>query len=128
MKLKYTILYVENVPETLAFYHAAFGAEQRMLHESGGYGELETGQTALAFASFELVASLGKNPTAPIPGSPSFEIAFETDDVPAAFDRAVAAGASPVSPPQSMPWGQVISYVTDGNGFLVEICSPVATD
>ncbi len=128
MKLKYTILYVQNVPETLAFYETAFGVKQRMLHDSGGYGELETGQTALAFASFELVASLGKNPTAPTQGSPSFEIAFETDDVPAAFDRAVAAGAAPVSPPQSMPWGQVISYVTDRNGFLVEICSPVPQD
>ncbi len=128
MKLKYTILYVENVPETLAFYQEAFGVGQRMLHESGGYGELETGQTVLAFASFEMVASLGKNPTAPAPGRPSFEIAFETSDVPAAFDRAVAAGASPVSAPQAMPWGQVISYVTDKNGFLVEICSPVAKD
>jgi uncharacterized glyoxalase superfamily protein PhnB len=101
MKLKYTILYVENVLETLAFYQKAFG---------------------------EQLAALGKNPVAPTPGRPSFEIAFETDDVPVAFERAVAAGASAVMKPDQMPWGQVISYVTDKNGFLVEICSPVETD
>jgi uncharacterized glyoxalase superfamily protein PhnB len=128
MKLKYTILYVENVPETLAFYHAAFGVKQRMLHESGGYGELNTGQTTLAFASFEQLAALGKTPVAPTPGRPSFEIAFETDDVPAAFEQAVAAGATAVMQPDQMPWGQMISYVTDKNGFLVEICSPVEPD
>jgi len=126
MKFKYTILYVENVPETLAFYQQAFGVEQRMLHESGGYGELDTGSTTLAFASFEQLAALGKNPTAPTPGRPSFEIAFETDDVSAAFERAIAAGAAAVMQPDQMPWGQVISYVTDKNGFLVEICSPVS--
>ena len=25
-----------------------------------------------------------------------------------------------------MPWGQTIAYVADINGFLVELCTPVA--
>ena len=54
-----------------------------------------------------------------------FEIAFETDDVAAAFDRAVAAGAKPVQSVRDEPWGQTTSYVSDPNGYLVEICSPV---
>lgn len=33
MKLKYTILYVENVAKTLAFYERAFGLSRAMLHE-----------------------------------------------------------------------------------------------
>jgi predicted enzyme related to lactoylglutathione lyase len=51
MQFGYTILYVDDVASTLAFYEKAFALPTRMLHESGGYGELETGATALAFAS-----------------------------------------------------------------------------
>lgn len=126
MKLKYTILYVEDVAATLAFFTAAFGIPQKMLHESGDYGELDTGATTLSFSSRRLMESLGKSPARPDPGHPTFEIAFETDDVAQAFSLAVAAGAKAVQPPQGMPWGQITAYVLDANGFLIEICSPVA--
>lgn len=49
-----------------------------------------------------------------------------TDAVEAAFDRAVSAGAVAVKRPERKPWGQLVGYVRDSNGFLVEICSPVA--
>lgn len=52
-------------------------------------------------------------------------IAPRRDDVPAAFARAVASGAVAVQPPTQKPWGQVVSYVRDGNGFLVERCTAV---
>jgi len=48
-----------------------------------------------------------------------------TEDVAGAYARAVAAGAMPLMPPKEKPWGQIVSYVRDCNGFLVEICSPV---
>jgi lactoylglutathione lyase len=51
MKFGYTIVYVPSVTDTLTFYKDAFGFETRFLHESGHYGELETGETVLAFAS-----------------------------------------------------------------------------
>ena len=54
MKLGYTIVYVPHVAESLAFFESAFGLSRRFLHESGDYGELETGETTLAFASHEL--------------------------------------------------------------------------
>ena len=126
MKLRYAILYVDDVPATLAFYETAFGAQRRMLHESGQYGELDTGATTLSFSARALMESLGKTPGRPDPAAPTFEIAFETDDVAAGFTRAVAAGAVAVMEPKDMPWGQTIAYVRDLNGFLVEICSPVA--
>jgi lactoylglutathione lyase len=68
---------------------------------------------------------LGKAPGKPGPTAPVFEIAFETDDVQAAFDRAVEAGAQPVQQVREEPWGHTTSYVCDLNGYLVEICSPV---
>lgn len=125
MKLKYTILYVEDVPETLSFYERAFGLRRKMLHESGDYGELDTGQTSLSFSSLKLMTDLGKSPAKANLGSPIFEIAFETDDVKVALDQAINAGAELVQDIREEPWGQTTAYVSDKNGFLIEICSPV---
>ncbi len=125
MILRYTILYVDDVADTLDFYERAFGLKRAFLHESGDYGELSTGETKLAFSSTALMRRLGKAPGRPAVEAPVFEIAFETDDVHAAFDRAVEAGAQPVQQVREEPWGQTTSYVSDPNGYLVEICSPV---
>ncbi len=125
MQLAYTILYVEDVGRTLEFYQAAFGFGQKMLHESGDYGELDTGATTLSFSSLSLMEQIGKNPGRPIVGKPCFEIAFTTDDVPVALNKAVRAGATLVQEVQEMPWGQTTAYVTDLNGFLVELCTPI---
>ena len=125
LKLKYTILYVEDVSQTLCFFESAFGFRQKMLHESGDYGELDTGLTTLSFSSLKLMTQIGKNPGRADPGNPTFEIAFETDDVPAALEQALAAGAILVQGTEDMPWGQTTAYVTENNGFLLEICTPV---
>ena len=127
MQFGYTILYVDDVAATLDFYGKAFAVPTRFLHDSGTYGELETGATALAFASRTMLRELGKTPQPPVLAHPSGEIAFVTDDVPAAVERAVAAGATLVQAPKAMPWGQTIAYVGDLNGFLVELCTPMAS-
>lgn len=126
MKFKYTIFYVKDVAVTLAFYHSAFGFKQKMLHESGDYGELETGSTTLSFSSLELMAQLGKSPAQAVPHQPVFEIALETEDVARAVEKALAAGAKLVQKPEDMPWGQTVAYVSDLNGYLVELCTKVA--
>src|SRR3954451_22913451 len=54
VRFGYTIVYVRDVAASVEFYEKAFGLERRLLHESGQYAELETGSTALAFASHEL--------------------------------------------------------------------------
>lgn len=127
MKLRYTILYVENVAESLRFYERCFGLKTGMAHPSGDYGELMTGETKLAFSSRHLMESLGKAPGRADPHAPVFEIAFETDAVSSAFERAVAAGAGIVQPIRREAWGQTTAYVKDPDGYLVEICSPVET-
>ncbi|MCG5499770.1 VOC family protein [Ectothiorhodospira lacustris] len=127
MKLGYTILYVEDVRRAVAFYNQAFGFDTRFVHESGDFAELATGTTTLAFSSRQLIRTLGKTPQAPDPEQPCFEIAVVTDDVQAALDRALAAGATLRQTPEEMPWGQTVAYVCDPEGFLVEICTPVST-
>lgn len=126
MHLKYTILYVDNVQETIEFFEKAFGLKRKMIHESGDYGELDTGPTTLSFSSKALMKTLGKSPGNPSPDKPVFEIAFETSDVPSALEKAKMAGARVIQEVKDEPWGQITSYVTDNNGFLIEICSPVA--
>ena len=127
MKFRYAILYVKDVKATLDFYTTAFDMKQKMLHESGSYGELDTGATILAFSSMELMKQLGKSPKVANAGAPSFEIAFETDDVAAGLKKAVSAGAKLVQKSTEMPWGQTVGYVSDLDGFLVEICTTVET-
>lgn len=125
MIFRYSVLYVKDVKSTLDFYVAAFGMTQKMLHEGGDYGELDTGDTILSFCSMELMAD--KNPAAANPKAPCFEIAFETDDVSAGLNVALKAGATLVQDATKMPWGQTVGYVTDLNGFLVEICTAVGS-
>ncbi len=125
MHFRYTILYVDDVAASLDFFQRAFGLDKRFLHESGDYGELATGDTRLAFSSTALMRQLGKNPEKPRAGAPVFEIAFETEDVSTALARAVEAGAALVQDVRDEPWGQTTSYVSDPNGYLIEICSPV---
>ncbi len=127
MKLGYTILYVANVLETIEFYETAFGLKRKFIHESGMYGELETGSTTLSFTSYELVdmneVRFTKLTKSDHPAG--VEIAFVSDDVEKDFATAVGAGASELKKPNLKPWGQMVGYVRDNNGFLVEICSPV---
>jgi lactoylglutathione lyase len=110
------------------FFKQAFGVQQKILHGSGDYGELNTGETPLAFASHALGklnfpeghmhASASKQPL-------GMEIALVTEDVHAADRAAIAHGATELSAPAQKPWGQVVSYVRAPDGTLVELCSPV---
>ncbi len=127
MKLGYNLLYVNDVSETMDFYEKAFSLDKGFLHPEGDYGEMMTGQTKLGFVSHKLAGSHGfsyrKQTTCELP---SFEIGFVTDDVENAFKTAMANGATSVKAPEAKPWGQVVSYVKDNNGFLIEICSPMS--
>jgi len=128
MKLGYTIVYVPDVAASLAFFESAFGLPRRFLHESGTYGELDTGATTLAFAAHALGDHnfAGGHVRASESARPlGMEIALVTDDVATAHGRAIAHGATELAAPASKPWGQVVSYVRAPDGTLVELCTPV---
>lgn len=127
MKLGYTIFYVPNVEKTLSFYEKAFNCKIKFQHEGGDYAELDTGNTTLAFVSFDLAESHKTGFDRKLKASTcnDMEIAFISEDVEKSYAHALQAGAIAVSKPHAQPWGQVICYVRDLNGFLIEICSPV---
>lgn len=128
MQLGYIILFVEDVAETLAFYNDAFDVEFKFLHESKLYGEADTGAVTLAFASYAMAAyndlEIRRNRPDELPAGA--QVSFVTEDVAAAYKNAVEGGAVGAKAPEQKPWGQTVAYVRDLNGFLVEICSPVA--
>jgi catechol 2,3-dioxygenase-like lactoylglutathione lyase family enzyme len=126
MRLAYTIVYVADVEASLAFCEAAFGLTRRFVAPGGGYGELATGDTALAFADHATAHdSLGGEylaaaaSTLPL----GIEVGLVTDDVPAAVARAQAAGATLLKAPTVKPWGQTVAYVRCPDGLLVELCT-----
>tara|TARA_R110000868_G_scaffold263007_1_gene521619 strand:- start:108 stop:500 length:393 start_codon:yes stop_codon:yes gene_type:complete len=128
MKYAYTILYVEKVDETIAFYEKAFGFSMKFITPENDYAELESGETTIAFASLELGAAnfkqgieimeLSKKPV-------GIELAFTSEDIEDDFKRAVDAGASVYQSILDKPWGQKVGYLRDNNGFLIEICTPI---
>ena len=127
MKLGYTILYVQDVPRSVAFYEDAFGLSRRFVHEAGMYAEMDTGATTLSFVANGLAKSnlpcgfVENSPSGPPAG---FEIAFTTANVQAAYHRALAAGALAVAAPATKPWGQTVAFVRDKDGLVVELCTP----
>ncbi|TCJ19007.1 VOC family protein [Flaviaesturariibacter flavus] len=124
----YTILYVPDVAAAIAFYENALGLQRKFVAPDGSYGELATGSTTLSFAEHRLAASNlpeGYQESSRGVKPFGFEIGFTTDDVPAAVERALAAGATLLAPPKTKPWGQVVAYVQDPNGFLLELCTPM---
>jgi lactoylglutathione lyase len=126
IKFAYTILYVEDVVKTMDFYQRAFGFSEKMLAPDNTYGEVASGETTLSFAVKSLAQSNLKNgfiesDLSKLPFG--IEIGFTTDDVEGVIKEAVAAGALLIEEPKTKPWGQVVAYVRDLDGFLVEICS-----
>lgn len=128
MQFAYTILYVEDVAATVAFYKRAFGWECRMMTESKDYAEMQTGTTVLAFANYVLGQSnfpegFQKSTLQEQPFG--IELAFTSQTLQEDYDRAIAAGAVVVCSIEQKPWGQQVAYVRDNNGFLIELCTPM---
>ena len=88
------------------------------------YAEMESGETTLAFANNEMLKmNIGVETLKGIKNC--FEIAFTTDDVQGAFETAILNGAKELKKPAKKPWGQIVAYVQDDFGTIVEICSPI---
>ena len=123
-----TAVYVNDVRAALEFYSRAFGFETRFFDEALQYGELETGSTVVAFASHKtgefLMPGQYVRPEGECPSG--VELAFITSDVPAAFAKAVAAGAVPLAEPKLMPWGATVAYLRSVEGTLIGLSTPMS--
>ena len=128
MKYAYTIMYVDDVEKTIAFYKKAFGFKQKFITPENEYAELISGETTLAFASLELGKSnLKKGFISSNKQNKPFgiELAFTTENIEKDIEIALKAGAIQVEKIKTKPWGQKVAYLKDNNGFLIEICTPI---
>ena len=127
-RLGWVIVYVERVSEAVELYEQAFGLRRAFIDDSGRYGQLDTGQTALAFVAESLAAENlpgGYRRADPLDPPVNIELCLVFDDVAAAYQHAVACGCVPVADAKPKPWGQVVAYVRDPFGTLVELASPM---
>jgi uncharacterized glyoxalase superfamily protein PhnB len=134
MKFGYTIIYVEDVLTTVAFYEKAFGFERGMVVEEEGivyYAELKSGETIIGFASYEMGKMNFDDKYEKITnkGNPvGLELVFVDEDVEASTKKAVKEGAVLIAEPIEKPWGQTVSYVRSIEGTMISICSPMGTE
>ena len=124
-----TVLYVNDMPSVVDFYRRALGLEPRLYDEANGFAELgDDGLIAIASHGAGELMMPGAYPQSESGHPAGVELAFYTDDVAAAFDRAVSAGGVALASPREMPWGQTVAYVesVEGTvlGFVTRVSAP----
>lgn len=126
MKLGSLMIYVADVPATVRFYEQAFGIGLGFMDERQEYAQMETGETALAFAIESAAEGTGLTvrPNRSAEQAAGIQIALVTEAINEAFERVAAAGGEVVKLPVQRPWGQLMGYVRDNNGLLIEIATP----
>lgn len=128
VKFGYTILYVEDVQKSIEFYENTFGFSRKFITPENDYGELSTGETTISFASKKLAAQNLKDGfiESNLEDKPfAIELGFITDNVGELVKKATSFGAVLIKEPTQKPWGQIVAYVRDLDGFLIEICTEV---
>ena len=128
IKFAYTILYVQDVTKSVEFYENAFGFTRKFVTPENDYGELLVGETTLSFVSTTLAKSNltdGFTESRLTDKPFGIEIGFTTHNVEKTVSTAINAGATIVENPKTKPWGQIVAYVRDVDGFLIEICTPI---
>ncbi len=99
----------------IEFLSRAFGAVEEFKHEAGGrvmHARIRIGTAAI---------EMGDGDTEPM----RTWFYLYVPDVDALFDRAVAAGATPLSPPEDKPYGERVASVKDTIGITWYMARPV---
>ncbi|HVG46160.1 MAG TPA: VOC family protein [Longimicrobium sp.] len=114
------VVYTDDVASAVAFYERATGLTPSYFDGELGFALLGPDQ-AVAVASHAagalmLEAGYAAAQHGRVRGT---ELAFWADDVAAAFNAAVDAGAVALTPPRVMPWGQTVAYVEAPEGTIV---------
>jgi PhnB protein len=121
-----TLLNVRRAAEAIEFYTRAFGAATLsridgedgsvVAHLSIGKGDFWVADESTAHQNFSPETL----------GGSSMRMVLVVDDPHAAFDRAVAAGASSISPVRDEPYGWRIGRIADPFGHHWEIGKPLS--
>ena len=125
------VIYTDDVAAAVAFYERATGLTASYYDRELGFALLGAEQ-AVAIASHAAGALMLEAGYAPVRSGRvrGAELAFWAEDVAAAFEAAVRAGATALTPPRVTAWGQTVAYVEapEGTilGFVTRVPSPDA--
>lgn len=120
---------VADLDRAEAFFAAVFGfttVEDRFaLPHADLRGVVLRNGAGARIELFEKRGSVPVRPVDPIAGAGLhgwFQLAFSARDVPAQYQRVVAAGATPIKPPFIAPDGKTtVAFVADPDGNLIEL-------
>jgi PhnB protein len=119
-------LFVDGAIEAIDFYKRAFGASERLRMDMPGgriaHAELEIGDSVLMIGDPVPQASL--KPPKEV-GATTVGLFMYVEDVDAAFQRALDAGATVVSPLEDQFWGDRYGKVADPFGHEWQLASHV---
>jgi len=120
LKFATAVVYVHDVPATVTFYRRVTGLEPTYYDADLGFALLGEDQ-AVAIASHEAGMLMLGDGYGQVRSNRvcATELAFWTRDVAAAFQVAVEAGATALTPPRLMPWGQTVAYVQAPDGTIL---------
>jgi lactoylglutathione lyase len=119
-RLGYLILYVSDLPVSVAFYRDVVGLAHKFT--DAGYAEFATGHTRFALYEQRRAAWLtGQQPT---PG-PAGQVVFVSDDVDSQARRLTRLGIDILSGPTDRPWGHRTVHIADPDGFVIEFAEPI---
>ena len=127
LKFASAVVYTDDVPRAVEFYARVTGIAPSHYDRDLGFAMFGPDQlfAVASHAAGELMLADGYTPirSTSVRGA---ELAFWSPDVAEAFQRAIGAGAQPLTPPRVMPWGQTVAYVQAPDGSIVGFISPLA--
>lgn len=127
MQLVSVRLLVDNFPAEVIFWRDVMQLALSLSDEAMSYAYFDAGATGLElFSRSEMAAALGE--ARPAPAGRQAVITFKVEDVDAAYAGFVARGATSVAEPTDRPAWQVrAAHLSDPEGHLIEIYTPLAT-
>lgn len=125
LKFATAVIYTDDVAVTVAFYGRVTGLEPAYYEAELGFALLGADQS-VAIASHAAGALMLADGYAAVKSADvrGTELAFWTQDVATAFAGALEAGATALTTPRVMPWGQTVAYVRAPEGTILGFVTP----
>ena len=118
LTMKYIILYVSDLNQSLIFYRDLLGLP--VIMQQGTYIEFKTGVTILSINTREDVKEItGLSVPDKKVSSQTFELGFVVEDVTLTIDFLRQKGVTILKEPVVKPWGQTVAYVEDPDGHFM---------
>lgn len=126
MKLDGFGIMVEDMAKMIRFYRDVLGFEIKEEETTDNVFLQKDGTLFLLYGRRDFEKMTGRNFGYASGINGHYEITLSVSnfsEVDKAFERVTEAGAQPVMPPTTEPWGQRTCYIADPEGNLIEIGS-----